>query len=75
MTREALETLPTSRQRHSLLAIGKSLVNLPDDPPASSDGAANRVAARFLAGIASSGKKRMTPDSGFGSPSVRKKKM
>ncbi len=55
MNRDLLQTLPSTRQRHSLLTFGKNLVDMPDDPSDLSlnGGAANR--------------KRLTPDSGFGS--------
>ena len=33
MTQEVLQSLPVTRQRHSLLAVGKNLLNIPDDDP------------------------------------------
>ena len=33
MTQEILQSLPATRQRHSLLTVGKNLVNIPDDDP------------------------------------------
>ena len=33
MTQEVLQSLPATRQRHSLLTVGKNLVNIPDDDP------------------------------------------
>ena len=33
MTQEVLSSLPVTRQRHSLLAVGKNLLNIPDDDP------------------------------------------
>ena len=36
MTQEVLQSLPVTRQRHSLLAVGKNLLNIPDDDPRAS---------------------------------------
>lgn len=33
VTQEVLQSLPVTRQRHSLLAVGKNLLNIPDDDP------------------------------------------
>ena len=33
MTQEILQSLPVTRQRHSLLAVGKNLLNIPDEDP------------------------------------------
>jgi len=33
VTQEVLSSLPVTRQRHSLLAVGKNLLNIPDDDP------------------------------------------
>ena len=33
MTQDILQSLPATRQRHSLLTVGKNLVNIPDDDP------------------------------------------
>jgi hypothetical protein len=53
VNRDVLQTLPSTRQRHSLLTFGKNLLDMPDDPNDFS--------------LASAGRKRLTPDSGFGS--------
>jgi len=36
VTQEVLQSLPVTRQRHSLLAVGKNLLNIPDDDPRAS---------------------------------------
>ena len=33
VTKDVLQSLPATRQRHSLLAVGKNLINIPDDDP------------------------------------------
>ena len=60
VTRDNLQTLPSTRQRHSLLTFGKNLLDIPDDPQSIS-----------AYGDAVS-KKRIIPDSGFSLSSIQK---
>merc|ERR1712038_1393153 len=49
VTQEILQSLPATRQRHSLLAVGKNLLNIPDDDPRATESTNIRVNASPMA--------------------------
>ena len=56
LSKDAINNLPASRQRNSLLAVGKNLLNIPDEDPSdyhkfSSEDLVKPLKKRFLPGF------------------------
>ena len=68
VNKDDLQTLPSTRQRNSLITFGKNLHDLPDDPndviKESPNAANSTVMTTSLSMLPP--KKRLTPDGGFG---------
>ena len=74
MNKDDLQTLPSTRQRNSLITFGKNLHDLPDDPSdvpppfgsLTKEGGSAAAATMMPSLSMLPPKKRLTPDGGFG---------
>ena len=66
MNKEDLQTLPSTRQRNSLITFGKNLHDLPDDDPNEIKTSASNPSSVMTSLSMLPPKKRLTPDGGFG---------